>query len=208
MPQVKKRRLPIPQDARIDTYYDTQPINQNSNVVNFFPATDSKDPTRNNYISNPFPGTDTRRIAGLGFDVNRQFIRNDPDNGIDVRAIVNALKFGGAIISADQSYTQFLRAPFPEYSNFAQTEYVQARAKAYVNGEYQDKVQASAVLKGSGMFGLEDPFDVASGQNLNVKVQFGSASAFPTSAQWQASGQKPLQLRVNLYLVEIDQGQQ
>jgi hypothetical protein len=207
MATVKKRRLPIPQDARIKTYYDTQPVQQNQSSVDFFPATASKDPTRNNYISNPFPGTATRRIAGLSFELIRQFIVDDPDNGIDSRAIVNALKYAGAIITADQDYTQFLGAPFAEYSNFAQTEYVEARAKAYVNSAYVDETVSTAILKGSGMYGLEDPFDVASNQNLNVRVEFNNSAAFPTDAQWEASGQKKLLLRCSLYLIEVEKGQ-
>jgi hypothetical protein len=199
-----KRRLPIPKDARIKTYYDTQPVKQNQAVINFFPPNASKDVTRNNYIQNPFSGDNKRRVAGLSFEPVSHFLINDPDNGIDVRAIVNALKYAGIVVTADQNYTQFLRAPIGEYSNFAETEYEEAAAKAYVNSAYVDKTVSTAIVKRSAMYRLHDPFDIASGQNLNMSVHFKDASAFPTEAQWQASGQKKLWLRATLYLAEIE----
>lgn len=187
-----KRRLPIPKSARIKTYYDTQPVKQNEADINFFPATADKKVTRNNYVQNPFPGDATRRIAGLSFEVLQQFIDDDSANGIDSRAIANALKYGGVILTADQSYTQFLRAPIGEYSNFSQAQFVKSADSA------------TSVLKSAGMYRLDDPFDVAPNQNLNLSVHFNDASAFPTATQWDDSSQQQLQLRATLYLAVID----
>jgi hypothetical protein len=202
--QIQKRRLKIPKGARIKTYYDTQQIQQNDDVINFFPATADKGVTRNNYIQNPFPGDATRRIAGLSFELVRQFLINDADNSIDSQAIINALKYAGVVVTADQSYTQFLRVPLSEHSNFDETEFVKSSAKAYVNSKYVDKVASTAVLKRAGMYRLSDPFDIASNQNLNMAGHFNDGSSFPTDAQWESSGQKKLYLRATLYLAEID----
>lgn len=201
MPLAEQRRLPVPDDARIKTYYDTQQLKQNEDVVNFFTPNPDKSPTRNNYVSNPFPGQATRRIAGISFELVRQFI-TDAAN-IDSRAIVNAIKHAGVIISADQSYTEFLRAPIGEYSNFSTTGFEQVKAKAYVNAAYVDKTETVAVLKRAFTYRLDDPFDVAANQNLNVSVHFKDASVFPTDAQWTSASQPKLWLRASLYLAEI-----
>jgi hypothetical protein len=187
--QTQQRRLKVPKHARIKTYYDTKLIDQNKDVINFFTPNASKEVTRDNYIQNPFPGDATRRIAGLSFELVPQFISNDSDNSIDAAAIVNAMKFSGVIITADQSYRQFLRAPMAEYSNFADTQYI----------------GGTAILKKADMYRLSDPFDIASNQNLNLAVHFNDATGFPKESDWEASGQKKPYLRATLYLAEISQ---
>lgn len=201
-----KGRLPIPKTARIEPYYDTQQIKQNEATVDFFPANASKDITRNNYVSNPFPGNAVRRVAGLSFEVVKHFLIDDPGNSINARAIVNALKHASVIITADQDYHQFLREPIEEYSNFDQTRYVGASGKAYVNGAYVDNAAETAIIKAGGMHRLDDPFDIEANQNVNVTVQFNDASNFPTEAQWTAASQGFLWMRATLYLAEIDAG--
>ncbi len=198
-----KQRVPIPKNARIRPYYDTQPIEQNNAVVNFFPPSGTKDVTRDNYISNSFPGNDTRRIAGLSFELVRQYLRDDAANGIDAAAIINAVKHAGVILTADQNYQQFLRTTIEEQSNFAQTEFEGALASAYVNAGYVTEERKTAILKSADMYRLEDPFDIAPNQNVNLEVQFNDASPFPTEQQWTDSGQPKLWLRATLYLAEI-----
>lgn len=198
-----QRKVPVPPGARINPYYDTQPVKQNEETINFFPANTSRQIYRNNYISNPFPGNAARRVAGLSFEPTAQFIREDTN--IDVEAIVNALKFAGVVITADQSHEQFLRAPIGEYSNFHQTEIESVKSKAYVNGAFVDKTKKIAVLKSAAMYRVDDPFDIAANQNVTVKVVFDDASDFPTEAQWNNStGNVRLRLHATLYLAEVE----
>lgn len=197
-----KSKVPVPKGARLKPYYDTQPIVQNQAKVNFFSPSPSRAVTRNNYVSNPFPGEATRRIAGLSFDILHQFIHREAN--INPIAIVNGLKNAGVVLTADQSHTQFLRTTLDEQSNFAETEFVAASAAAWEGGAAVTETRQTAVLKSSEMYRLADPFDLANNQNLNLYVQFANASNFPTEAQWEASSQSQLFLRATLYLAELD----
>jgi hypothetical protein len=202
METTTKRRIPVKPNDRIKPLYDSQQIKQNTAVLNFFPAQASKSVTRNNYISNPLPGNDKRLIAGLSLDLNKQFIIDDTD--INAAAIINALKHASIRITADQSRTEFLRAPVEEYSNFAATQYEADSAKAYIDGAYVTKEDKTAVVASPGMYRLDDPFKIESQQTFDLEVTFNDASKFPTEAQWVASGQGLPWLIATLYAVEVD----
>jgi hypothetical protein len=204
METTEKRRIPVKPSDRIKPLYDSQQIEQNAAVLNFFPAQASKNVTRNNYISNPLPGNDVRLIGGLSLDLNKQFIIDDVANGIDAAAIINALKHASIRITADQSRTEFLRAPIEEYSNFSCTQYEGDSAKAYVNGGYVTNETKTAVVASPGMYRLEDPFKISSQQTFDLEVTFNDASNFPTEAQWVASEQGLPWLIATLYAVEVD----
>lgn len=194
---------PIPRSARIKPYYDTQQIKQNVAEINFFPPNATRKVTRDNYINNPFPGKDKRRIVGLSFELVKQFIRDDSDNSIDSVAIINGIKDAGVVLTADNDYKEFLRTTIDRHSNFAGTDFEGAKASALVDAAIETASRKTAVLKSAGMYKLQDPFDVAGNQTINLKVTFADASAFPSEANWDASGQGKLWLRATLYLAEI-----
>ncbi|MDZ7659456.1 MAG: hypothetical protein U5J89_09265, partial [Fodinibius sp.] len=99
--QITKKAI-VPASARIKTYFDTQKVEQNGAVLNFFPPNSTRKITRNNYVGNPFPGELKRRILALSFEVTKQFIEDDEANGIDARGIVNSLKDAGVILPGRQ----------------------------------------------------------------------------------------------------------
>ena len=195
--RISKKAI-VPASARIKTYYDTQKVEQNQSVVNFFPANASKKVTRNNYVNNPFPGSSKRRILGLSFEVTKQFIEDG--DGIDSLAIVNALKDAGIVLEADNDNKEFLRAPISEFSNFAGTGF---NISSVVDGEnvINHKV---ATLKAAGEYRLADPFDLGQNQTVSLSVDFDKANKFPTSDQWEQSGQGQLWMRASLVVAEMD----
>jgi len=204
METTKKRRIPVTPSDRIKPLYDAQQIEQNAAVLNFFPAQASKNVTRNNYISNPLPGNDVRIIAGLSLDLNKQFIIDDDVNSINAAAIINALKHASIRITADQSRSEFLRAPIEEFSNFSRTQYEGDSAKAYVNSLYVNNEAKTGIIASPGMYRLEDPFKIESQQTFDLEVTFNDASNFPTEEQWDESEQGLPWLIATLYAVEVD----
>lgn len=198
------KKVPIKRNSRIKTYYDTRDIIDTTSVLNFFPANPDRDTTRNNYFNNPFPGTDKRRVVGLSFELPKQFISTATD--IDPLAIVNGLKDAGVIITADNSNTEFLRAPLSHFFNFGGTGL--NRRLAIAGNPTSDAAtetidEATVTMKSSGMYRLPDPFDIATNQTVDVKVEFESSASFPTAAQWTTSEQGQLSLKAKLYVAEI-----
>lgn len=197
------KRAPIPITSRIKPYYDTKEIVQNTATYNFFPATATRNVTRDNYIGNPFPGEEKRRVVGISFELVKQFIRTDSGNGINAIGIVNGLKDGSVILTADNDYKEFLRISMEECSNFLGTGLSGAIASAFVDEAIENAEEETACMKSASMYALRDPFDVAPTQSINLQVTFKDASVFPTSQQWTDSGQGVLLLRSTLYLAEI-----
>lgn len=198
------KKVQIPNSARFKPYYDTQQILQNESVINFFPPNPDKKITRNNYVSNAFPGKDERMIVGLSFELVKHFIRDDAENGIDSEAIINGIKDAGVRFTADNDHKEMLRTGIEEHSNFAGTCFKIATAQAYKNGAV-DTVQAkTAVLKSSQMHRLPDPVRIAPNQTIDLQVTFADSSKFPTADNWEQSGQGGLWLRATLYLAEVE----
>lgn len=200
--RISKKAL-VPASARIKTYFDTRLIEQNRAVINFFPANANRKLTRDNYVSNPFPGAMKRRILGLSFEVTKQFIEDDTENGIDARAIVNGLKDAAILLQADNDNKEFLRAPISDFSNFAGT------GLQFVSGtdNTADAVatyKRIATLKSAGEYRLPDPFDLAVNQTVSLAVHFDDASVFPSEESWTQSGQGQLWLRASLVVAEVD----
>jgi hypothetical protein len=198
------QKVPVPKGSRIKTYYDSKKLIQNEAVVNFFPPNATRNVTRDNYINNPFPGEDKRRVVGLSFELIKQFIQDDDANGIDSEAIINAVKDAGVVLTADNDYKEFLRTTIDEHSNFSDTNFASVVASDYINSAVETAERKTAVMKGSGMYRLSDPFDVASNQTIDLRVEFADASSFPTEQQWIDSGQGQLWLRATLYVAEIE----
>jgi len=200
--RISKKAL-VPASARIKTYYDTKQVEQNNSIINFFPANATRKVTRDNYVNNPFPGSMKRRILGLSFEITKQFIEDDPVNGIDARAIVNGLKDAAILLQADNDNKEFLRAPISEFSNFAGTGLQLVSA----TDNTLDAVAAFkriATLKSAGEYRLADPFDLAVNQTVSLAVHFDDASVFPSAESWTQSGQGPLWLRASLVVAEVD----
>lgn len=203
--QISKKAI-VPASARIKTYFDTQKIEQNGSVLNFFPPNSTRKITRNNYVGNPFPGELKRRILGLSFEVTKQFIEDDAANSIDAVAIVNAIKDAGVILQADNDNKEFLRAPISKYSNFAGTSIdLVAGTANTVDAEVVYKHVVS--LKSADEYRLADPFDLAVNQTLSLAVHFEDASVFPTDANWTTSGQGLLYMRASIVVAEMKPGQ-
>lgn len=197
------KKVPIPRTARIKPYYDTKQIKNGVAEINFFPANATRKVTRDNYINNPFPGEDKRRIVGLSFEILKQFIRDDSGNSINSKQIINGIKDAGVVLTADNDYKEFLRTTIDRHSNFAGTDFAGAKATALVDAAVETVTATTAVLKPAGMYKLQDPFDVAPNQSIDLKVTFADASAFPTDQNWTDSNQGLLYLRATLYLAEI-----
>jgi len=200
--RISKKAL-VPASARIKTYFDTRLVEQNRSVINFFPANANRKLTRDNYVSNPFPGAMKRRILGLSFEATKQFIEDDPANGVDSLAIVNGLKDAAILLQADNDNKEFLRAPISEFSNFAGTglQFVSATDNS-VDAVATYKRIAS--LKSAGEYRLPDPFDLAVNQTVSLAVHFDDASVFPSAENWTQSGQGQLWLRASLVVAEVD----
>lgn len=194
----------IPRTALIKPLYDTQKITQNVSEVNFYPANASKVVARNNYITNPFPGENTRRVVALSFEINKQFIEDDAANSIDSEAIINSLKDAGIILTADGDYKEFLRTTIDRHSNFSGTGLESESAAALVDAAIQTATSKVSVMKGSGLYFLADPFDIAPNQTVDLKVKFADSSLFPTDANWNDSGQGLLYMTATLYAAEIE----
>lgn len=198
------KKVRIPNDALIKPYFDTQQVKQNQAEINFFPAVATRKVFRDNYVSNPFPGNETRRVVGLSFEIVKQFLREDAANGIDVEAIINGIKDAGVTLTADNNHVEFLRTTIARHSNFAGSGIAGASASADVGGAVQTATRKTLVMKSARMHRILDPFDLAPTQNLDLKVQFHDASVFPAEAEWEASGQSKLYLRAVLYLAELE----
>ena len=198
--RISKKAL-VPASARIKTYYDTRQVEQNSSILNFFPANATRKVTRDNYVNNPFPGSFKRRILGLSFEITKQFIEDDSANGIDARAIVDGLKDSAILLQADNDNKEFLRAPISEFSNFAGTG-LQINTKD--GGEGPDTIHRIVSLKSASEYRLADPFDLAVNQTVSLAVHFDDASKFPSAEGWAASGQGSLWLRASLVVAEVD----
>jgi len=203
MSKTLAKKVPIPRSARIKPYYDTKQIKNGVADINFFPPNATRKVTRDNYINNPFPGEEKRRIVGLSFELLKLFITDDPDNSIDSEKIINAVKDAGVVLTADNDYKEFLRTTLDRHANFSGTDFEGAKATALIDAAIEEASSKTAVLKSAGMYKLQDPFDVASNQSIDLKVSFADASAFPTDQNWTDSGQGKLFLRATLYLAEI-----
>jgi len=200
--RISKKAL-VPASARIKTYFDTRPVEQNQTVINFFPANANRKLTRDNYVSNPFPGAMKRRILGLSFEVTKQFIEDDPAHGIDARGIVNGLKDAAILLQADNDNKEFLRAPISEFSNFAGTG-LQLVSATDNSVDAVATYKRIASLKSAGEYRLPDPFDLAVNQTVSLAVHFDDASIFPSADNWTQSGQGQLWLRASLVVAEVD----
>jgi hypothetical protein len=200
--RISKKAL-VPASARIKTYYDTKQVEQNNSVINFFPANATRKVTRDNYVNNPFPGSMKRRILGLSFEITKQFIEDDPQHGIDARAIVNGLKDAAILLQADNDNKEFLRAPISEFSNFAGTG-LQLVSATDNTADAVAAYKRTATLKSAGEYRLADPFDLAVNQTVSLAVHFDDASVFPSAENWTQSGQGPLWLRASLVVAEVD----
>jgi|AntRauTorckE6833_2_1112554.scaffolds.fasta_scaffold00919_9 hypothetical protein len=200
--KISKKAL-VPATARIKTYFDTRKVQQNQSVLNFFPANADRILTRDNYVSNPFPGAMKRRILGLSFELTKQFIEDDPTNGIDARAIVNGLKDAAILLQADNDNKEFLRAPMSEFSNFAGTG-IQLASATDNTVDAVASFKRVATVKSAGEYRLADPFDLAVNQTVSLAVHFDDASVFPTIENWTQSGQGQLWLRASLVVAEVE----
>lgn len=203
------KRVPIPKGARIKTYYDTKEIIDSTTVLNFFPATATRDATRDNYISNPFPGEEKRRVVGMSFELIKQFIKDDPGESIDAEAIINQVKDAAIILTADNDYKEFVRTPLSNHFNFAGTGLNIRLAIAgdpAAAGESTTTVTRVVTMKSAKLHRIPDPFDIASTQSIDLQVHFADNSAFPTATQWTDSGQGRLYMRAKLYLAELRKG--
>lgn len=200
--RISKKAL-VPASARIKTYYDTKQVRQNENVLNFFPANATRNLTRDNYVNNPFPGAMKRRILGLSFEVTKQFVEDDPDNGINARAVVNGLKDSAILLQADNDNKEFLRAPMSEFSNFAGTG-MQLVSATDNTADAEATYRRIAILKSAGEYRLPDPFDLARNQTVSLAVHFDDASVFPSDEGWTQSGQGQLWLRASIVVAEVD----
>lgn len=198
------KKVKIPLKSRLLPYYDTVELVQNTSEYNFFTPTPSKVITRNNYVNNPFPGTDKRRIVGLGFEFTKQFIRDDSGNSINSQQIINAVKDAGVTFTADQNNQQMLSTTIEEHSNFSGTLFKVSRAAAHVDEADATSIRKVAVLKPAGFIKLPEPWDVAKSQSIDLKINLVDSSNLPTSQNWTDSTQGKLYLRAILYLAEID----
>jgi len=203
------KKVPIPKNARLKTYYDTKEIVQNTTDYNFFPPNATRNVTRDNYINNPFPGEDSRRVVGLSFELIPQFMHNDAVNSIDIEKIMNGLKDAGIILTADNDYKEFVRTTMSEHFNFAGTR-LNTRVAAASDGASAPalvtSIDKTVTSKSADMYRLPDPFDVAPNQTIDLKVVFEDASVFPTSQNWVDASQSRLLLRANLFIAEVKKG--
>jgi hypothetical protein len=199
------KRVKVSPDARLKVYYDVREIVDGTTSLNFFQPNPNKDVTRNNYISNPFPGEDDRMVIGLSFELVKQAIVMDAGNNIDPELIVNAVKDAGVRLTADNDYKEFLRAPLSNHFNFLGTDLDIAIATAGdpASGSettIQDKV---VTMKNTSLQKVPDPFIIAANQSMDLEVTFANGSAFPSAAEWTASGQGKLYMKAKLYVAEV-----
>lgn len=199
--QISKKAI-VPASARIKTYFDTQQVQKNGAVLNFFPPNSTREITRNNYVGNPFPGEYKRRILALSFEVTKQFIEDDPTNNINARAIVNGLKDAGVILQADNDNKEFLRVPIAKHSNFSGTG-IQSVAGTANSADAQVVYKNVACLRSAEEYRLADPFDLAVNQTLSLAVHFEDASVFPSDQDWTTSEQGLLYLQASIVVAEM-----
>ena len=200
--KISKKAL-VPATARIKTYFDTRKVQQNQSVLNFFPANADRKLTRDNYVSNPFPGAMKRRILGLSFELTKQFIEDDAANGIDARAIVNGLKDAAILLQADNDNKEFLRALINAFSNFVGTG-IQFTSATNNTADAVAEYRRLVTMKSASEYRLADPFDLAINQTVSLAVHFDDASVFPTSENWNQSGQGELWLRASMVVAEVE----
>lgn len=195
-----------PADARRKTYQDTQEILQDVSELSFFPANASKDVTRNNYITNPFPGKNGRLVLGLSFELVKQFITTDAANSIDPIAIINGLKDAGIVFTADNDYKEFLRGRLSEFFNFKGTNIstqVTAASSGGTAPALTSTVTHTVTIKSAQGIAVPNPFLIAPSQTFDLGVKFVDSSMFPTGDNWDDSGQGRLFLRATIFAAEI-----
>ncbi len=199
------RKVPIAKGARRKVYFDTQELVQNKSNVEFFPPDADRNISMANYISNSFPGEDARLVYGLSFELTKQFIEQDLDNNINAEEIVNAVKDAGVIVTADGDYKEFLRTSITDHFNFEGTHLNTRLALAGQAGadDQQLTERKTVTLQSADIYRVPDPFIVAPNQVVNLSVTFANSAAFPTAAEWEASGQSRLYMKCKLHLAEL-----
>ena len=200
------KRVKVSPDARLKVYYDVREIVKGQSVLNFFQPNPNKDITRNNYISNPFPGEDDRMVIGLSFELLKQAISLDEGNSIDPELIVNAVKDAGVRMTADNDYKEFLRAPLSNHFNFLGTGLsIDIGTAGNPTGDDVDTTVESKIvtIKNTSLRKVPDPFIIAANQSMDLEVTFSDSSPFPTSQDWDDAGQSGLYLKAKLYVAEL-----
>jgi hypothetical protein len=59
-------------------------------------------------------------------------------------------------------------------------------------------------MKSASEYRLADPFDLAINQTVSLAVHFDDASVFPTTENWNQSGQGELWLRASMVVAEVE----
>jgi hypothetical protein len=191
------KKLNVPRNMRLRTYYDTKAIVQNTSSYNFFPANASRVDTDNNYVTNPLPGNKDVAILGMSIDTTIQIIKTAAN--VDPVKIINALKYASVKVELDQDNKQMLLGRLGDFFNFKSTAYHSAASE----GAASAQVLTEAIeMRSNGVIRFADPFQVGAGQVFNVTVRFADSSVFPTEAHWGTAGYGALKLVASLFVAE------
>lgn len=201
------KKLPVPPNAKHKVYHDTQEIVQDTSVYNFYPAQATRNLLRDNYFNNSFPGTATRLVLGLSFELVKQHIEDDVANSINGENIINDLLFSGFRIVCDNDNKERVRDRLPRYFNFKDIE-LAYNLDAASDGATAPalNIQESKVytVQKTDLMPVPDPFKIASNQTFDIELTFANSGNFPTSQNWADANQPALLMRCNLHVAEIE----
>lgn len=200
------KKVKVPAKAKLLPIFSTVDLIQNTSELSFY-----SNPTNiihaDNFVNNPFTGTDRRRVLGLVFNLNKIFIRDDAANGIDSQKILNALKDSSVKFTADQNNQQFLHTVIEEHSNFSGTIIRQSTAAGHIDEADEVSRRKVAIFKPADFIKIPDPWDVARNQNISLKVKLTNSADLPTAQNWIDSddnGNRGLKMQAIIFMAEID----
>ena len=189
--QLVVKPVTLDQAGRLKTYFDTKAVVQNQAVINFFTPNANRRSAQNNYVNNPFPGDEVRKVLGISIESTLAVIKTAAN--VDPIKIINALKFGSVKLTLNSDSKQALHLPITDFLDFSAIDV--SVAADPVDGVF-------VTLPTKGMVRLPDPFQIGKNQVFEAIVEFDSAANFPTSAHWTTAAYGDLQLRFGIQVSE------
>lgn len=161
---------------RLQTYYDTQTVEQNTTQYNFFPPSASTSDVEANYDTNPLPEEKDRIILAFGLHLTHPIL-TDTNVGGDAVAFANQLSFGKILFTLAQDESKVLEEPTQRYLRIKQIG---------TRNDDGDSTTAEAnrvVVEDNGLVMLNQQFGLSNSTKFGIRIDFDDASEFPASGQ-------------------------
>ncbi|MCH8567619.1 MAG: hypothetical protein LAT67_05120 [Balneolales bacterium] len=182
--------IAIDPKGRLKQYYDTKRLKQGDSILHFFPAQAQRESARNNYVNNPIPGNEIRKVLSIGIDINYAVIESATN--IDPFKIINAIKQSSIKLTLNSDNVQVLEQPISNFLNFSSSGVAMN----------SDGTKKAVSVSSKGLVRLADPFQVGIQQVFDLNLNVANAGLLPTVAHWEAANLPPLEVTVMLLMSE------